>query len=71
MKKPQYVWRQPYVYAVLEIDPKLKSIQICAAVAAIEQRRLSPVKTEDEPRSLENAWEGVRALISESSMKLV
>jgi len=71
MEKPQYAWREPYVYAVLETDPKLKFAQICEAVAAIEQRRLSPVETEDERRSLENAWEGVQALISESSLKLV
>jgi len=36
-----------------------------------EERRLSPVETEEERRALENAWEGVRALISESTMKLV
>jgi hypothetical protein len=71
MKKPQYGWREPYVYAVLETDPKLKIGQILEAVAAIEQRRLSPVETEDERRSLENAWEGVQVLISESSLKLV
>jgi hypothetical protein len=71
MKKPQYAWRQPYVYAVLETDPKLKSVQLCEAIAAIEQRKLSPVQTEDERRSLENAWEGVQALISESSLTLI
>ena len=71
MKRPQYAWRQPYVYAVLETDPKLKFVQICEAFAAIEQRKLSPVQTEDERRSLENAWEGVQALISESSLKLI
>jgi hypothetical protein len=71
MKKPQYAWREPYVYAILETDPKLKVAQICEAVAAIEQRRLSPVETEAERRSLENAWKGVQALISESSVRLV
>jgi hypothetical protein len=71
MKKPQYAWREPYVCAVLETDPKLKFAQVCEAVAAIEQRRLSPVETEEEQRALEKAWEGVRALISESTMKLV
>jgi hypothetical protein len=71
MMKSNYAWREPYLYAVLETDPKLKFIQICEAVAAIEQRRLSPVETVDERRSLEDAWEGVRALISEYDMKLV
>ena len=71
MKKPQYAWREPYVYAVLETDPKLKFGQVCEAVAAIEQRRLSPIDSDDERRELENVWDGVRALISENSMKFV
>jgi len=70
MLKCNYAWREAYVRAVLETDPSSKFVQICEAVAAIEQRRLSPVETEDECRELENAWEGVRALISESGMKL-
>jgi hypothetical protein len=32
---------------------------------------LSPVESDDERHELENAWEGVRALISESSLKFV
>jgi len=49
----------------------LKFVQICEAAAAIEQRRLSPVETKEERRALENTWEGVRTLISESTMKIV
>jgi len=71
MTKPNYAWRECYVHAVLETNPELKFVQICEAVAAIEQRRLSPVETEEERRALEIAWEGVRALISETAMKLV
>jgi hypothetical protein len=71
MKNSNYAWRESYVHAVLETNPGLKFVQICEAVAAIEQRRLSPVETEKERRALENAWEGVRALISENTMKLV
>ncbi len=71
MKDSNYAWRESYVNAVLETSPGLKFVQICEAVAAIEQRRLSPVETEEERRALEDAWEGVRALISESTMKLV
>jgi hypothetical protein len=56
------------VHAVLETNPDLKFVQICEAVAAIEQRRLSPVESDEERRELENAWEGVRALITESTM---
>jgi hypothetical protein len=68
MMKRDYSWREAYVHAVLETNPELKFVQICEAVAAIEQRRLSPVESDEERRELENAWEGVRALITESTM---
>ena len=71
MTKRNYAWRESYVHAVLETDPKLKFVQICEAIAAIEQRRLSPVETNEELYELENAEEGIRALISECGMKLV
>ena len=71
MTKRNYAWRESYVHAVLETDPKLKFVQICEVVAAIEQRRLSPVETDNERNELENAEEGIRALISECGMKLV
>jgi hypothetical protein len=59
------------VHAILETDPKRKIFQIYETIAAMEVRRLSPIGTEDEQRELENAWEGVRHLISEISMRLV
>jgi hypothetical protein len=71
MTKRNYAWRESYVNAVLDTDPKLKFVQICEAVAAIEQRRLSPVETDNERNELENGEEGIRALISECGMKLV
>jgi hypothetical protein len=71
MTKRNYAWRECYVHAVLETNPELEFVQICEAVAAIEERRLSPVETEEEHRELENAWERIRVLISESTMKLV
>ena len=71
MKNSNYAWRESYVQAVLETNPGLKFVQICEAAAAIKQRRLSRVETEEERRALEIAWEGVRALISETAMKLV
>jgi hypothetical protein len=71
MKNSNYAWRESYVHAVLETNPGLKFVQICEAAAAIEQRRLSPVETKEERRALENTWEGVRTLISESTMKIV
>jgi hypothetical protein len=69
MTKPNYTWRECYVHAVLETNPELKFVQICEAIAAIEQRRLTPVETEEELCELENADEGIRALIAECGMK--
>jgi hypothetical protein len=71
MKKPTYSWRVCYIKAVLETDPNLKFVYIYEAISAIEQRRLSPVESDEERSELENAWDGVRALISENSMKFV
>jgi hypothetical protein len=71
MKNSGYGWRECYVHAVLETNPELRFVQICEAVAAIEQRRLSPIDSDDERRELENVWDGVRALISEHSMRVV
>jgi hypothetical protein len=71
MTKRNYVWRECYVLAVLETNPERKFVQICEAIAAIEQRRLSPVETNGERCELENADEGIRALIAECGMKPV
>jgi hypothetical protein len=71
MSKFHYVWREAYINAVLETNSDLKSVRICDALAAIEQRRLIPVETEDERRELENALGGVRALISECDLRVV
>jgi hypothetical protein len=60
-----YAWREAYARAVLESNPELKFVKICEAIAAIEQRRLSPVEMDDERWELEKAEEGVQALISE------
>jgi hypothetical protein len=65
MTTPNYAWRECYLHAVLETNPDLKFVQICGAIAAIEQRRLSPVETDEERRELANADEGVQALIAE------
>jgi hypothetical protein len=71
MKKPTYAWRETYAHAVLETNHDLRFVQICETVAAIEQRRLSPVESEHERRELEKAWEGVRTLTSDRNMKFV
>ena len=71
MVKPNYPWRECYVHAVLEINPVLRSVQISEAVAAVEQRRLSSVDTDEERWALANAEEGIKALIAENGLKFV
>jgi hypothetical protein len=69
MVKPNYPWRECYVHAILEVNPVLRSVQICEAVVAIEQRRLSSVDTDEERWALANAEEGIKALMAESGLK--
>lgn len=71
MKNSNYTWRESYVHAVLQTNPNLKFVQICEAIAAIEQRRLSPVEADHERRELARADEGIQALIAEYGMKPV
>ena len=71
MKNSNYTWREPYVHAVLEIDPNLRLVQICEAIAAIEQRRLSPVEADDERNELARADDGIKALITEYGIRPV
>jgi hypothetical protein len=66
-----YAWREAYVHAVLETNPELKFVRICEAIAAIEQRRLSPVEMDDERWELEKADEGIQALISGRTLNFV
>lgn len=68
---PHYSWRECYVHAVLETDPELKFAKIFDAISAIEQRRLSPIETDQERWELENADQGIQALISERALKFV
>jgi hypothetical protein len=71
MTKPNYAWRESYVHAALEMNPQRRFVHICEAIAAIEQRRLSPVETDEELRELSRADEGIQALIVECGMKPV
>jgi len=64
-KKPNiYPWQVEYVSAVLETDGTEMRSRIYAAIAAIEQRRLSPV-SRDENRALTEAEAGLQRLITE------
>jgi hypothetical protein len=61
-----YLWQQPYLTAVCETDNGLMMIRIYEALAAIEQRRLTPVEPDsDEDRALVAAEVGLKALIAE------
>jgi hypothetical protein len=65
-----YLWQQPYLAAVCETDNSLMAIRIYEALAAIEQRRLSPVESDsEEDRALAAADEGLRSLIAERTEK--
>jgi len=73
MKKPStYPWRAAYVSAILEVDEVQITERIYKAIAAIELRRLSPWKIDgDEKHALDVADEGIQALVSERTKKLV
>ena len=73
MKKlSTYPWRAAYVSAILEVDDAQITERIYKAIAAIELRRLSPWKIDgDEKHALDAADEGIQALVSERTKKLV
>jgi hypothetical protein len=61
-----YAWQDAYRAAVCETDNGLMMIRIYEALAAIEQRRLTPVEPgSEEERALEAAETGLRSLITE------
>jgi hypothetical protein len=71
MKKlSMYPWRMAYVSAILEIDDAQITERIYEAIAAIELRRLSPWKIDDDERqSLDAAEAGIQALVTERNQK--
>ena len=58
-----YSWEQPCLAALRETDECLKSVRIQEALAAIEQRQLSPAD-DDEECELASAESGLRKLLS-------
>jgi hypothetical protein len=55
-----YLWQTVYLAAVLETDNAAMPSRIYEALAAIEQRRLSPMETGDvEDRGMEDAQWGL------------
>jgi hypothetical protein len=66
MNYQTYAWQNAYMAAVCETDNGLMMIRIYEALAAIEQRQLTPVEPgSDEERALEAAETGLRSLITE------
>lgn len=63
MNQPRtYLWLSAYLSAVLETDNALLPTRIYEALAAIEQRLLSPIDSGDEFREIENAQRGLLTL---------
>jgi hypothetical protein len=62
----KYSWQAAYKAAILETDNDAMSLRIYEALAAIEQRRLSPIaEGGEEDRALEDAEQGLLALKAE------
>jgi len=61
-----YLWQTVYLAAVLETDNAAMPTRIYEALAAIEQRRLSPLDAGDvEDRAMKDAQRGLLALKAE------
>ena len=67
MNQPRtHSWLPAYTSAVLETDDALMPTRIYEALAAIEQRLLSPIETDSiEYRGIENAQRGLLTLKAE------
>jgi hypothetical protein len=59
-----YPWQTAYLSAVLETDNVAMPTRIYEALAAIEQRLLSPIET-DEHKAIEDAQQGLLTLRAE------
>jgi 7,8-dihydro-6-hydroxymethylpterin-pyrophosphokinase len=65
MNNPEtYSWQQDYLAAVLETDNDLMPLRIYEALAAIEQRLLSPIEG-IEQRTIDEAQTGLLTLKAE------
>jgi hypothetical protein len=74
MNNPEtsYTWQNVYMAAVCETDNERMMNRIYEALAAIEQRRLSPVEAEsEEDHALTAAEAGLQSLITERTEKPV
>lgn len=66
MTLPIYPWQEPYLNAVQETDDSKMPHHLMEAIAAIEQRLLSPIdKNSLEYRAIENTRRGIEVLRAE------
>ena len=64
--KQVYPWQAAYNAAILETDQAAMPLRVYEALAAIEQRRLSPIEEDSaEDRALRAAEEGLETLRAE------
>jgi hypothetical protein len=66
----RYWWEIPYVLAILQTDEPSMHNALFEAIAALEQRRLSPVNAAEE-NALAGAEAGLQLLIGERTSKYV
>jgi hypothetical protein len=64
MDSPTYSWQPPYLSAILETDDAAMPTRIYEALAAIEQRLLSPIEAA-EYKAIEHAQRGMLTLKAE------
>jgi hypothetical protein len=65
-----YLWQDPYISAVLETDDALMPTRTYEALAAIEQRLLSPIEPGcSEHRAIENAQSALLTLKIERAVQ--
>ena len=66
MTLPIYSWQQPYLQAVQETDDSKMAHHLMEAIAAVEQRLLSPIDTRSlEYKAIENTRRGIDVLRQE------
>jgi hypothetical protein len=64
-----FLWQEAYIRAVCETDNSLMLSRIYEALAAIEQRRVTPVTNEDELVALITAEVGLQNMMTERTNK--
>jgi hypothetical protein len=66
----RYWWEIPYIFAILQTDEPSMHNSLFEAIAAMEQRRMTPVNAAEEA-ALAGAEAGLQLLIGERTSKYV